>query len=114
MNTPIPAPGLGTYRQTEHDVCVESVSTALEVGYRHVDTAEAYGNEAAVSDGIAAAEVDDSEVFLATKVLHRDSPTTTLRQGSRTTSARVWIGWTSSRSSSSTGSTGRPANTIRR
>jgi 2,5-diketo-D-gluconate reductase B len=70
MNTPIPAPGLGTYRQTEHDVCVESVSTALEVGYRHVDTAEAYGNEAAVSDGIAAAEVDDSEVFLATKVLH--------------------------------------------
>ncbi|QLG64146.1 aldo/keto reductase [Halorarum salinum] len=65
-----PAPGLGTYRNTDHDECVGSVRTALEVGYRHVDTAEAYGNEAAVGEGIAAADVDVDDVFLATKVLH--------------------------------------------
>ena len=68
-NHEIPSPGLGTYRNTDHGECVDSVRTALEVGYRHVDTAEAYGNEDAVGEGIAAADVDD-EVFLATKVLH--------------------------------------------
>ncbi|GAA0517498.1 2,5-diketo-D-gluconate reductase B [Halorubrum aquaticum] len=70
MTGDIPAPGLGTYRVTEHDDCVRSVRTALEEGYRHVDTAEAYGNEVAVGEGIAAADVDREDVFLATKVLH--------------------------------------------
>jgi 2,5-diketo-D-gluconate reductase B len=63
----IPAPGLGTYRLTDHDECVESVRTAVDVGYRHVDTAEAYGNERSVGDALAEAPDD---VFLATKVLH--------------------------------------------
>jgi len=69
--------GLGTWQNADHDQCVDSVRTALEVGYRHVDTAQAYGNEAAVGDGIAAADVDREDVFLATKVWkdrlgHRD------------------------------------------
>ena len=38
------------------------------MGYRHVDTAQAYGNEAAVGEGIAAADVDREDIFLATKV----------------------------------------------
>ncbi|HKJ60131.1 MAG TPA: aldo/keto reductase [Halobacteriales archaeon] len=66
----IPAIGLGTYRLTDEEECVASVRTALEVGYRHVDTAEAYGNEEAVGRGIAAADVDREDIFLATKVLH--------------------------------------------
>lgn len=66
----IPALGLGTYRNTDPDVCAESVRTALEVGYRHIDTAEAYGNEEAVGAGIANADVPREEIFLATKVLH--------------------------------------------
>ena len=69
-NAAIPAPGLGTYRITDHDECVSAVSTALDVGYRHVDTAEAYGNEAAVGDALAASSVPFEETFLATKVLH--------------------------------------------
>lgn len=64
----IPAPGLGTYRMTTHDECVESVRTAVEVGYRHIDTAEAYRNERSVGEALAEADVED--VFLATKVLH--------------------------------------------
>jgi len=46
------------------------VRTALETGYRHIDTAQAYGNEEAVGDGIAAADVDREDVFLATKLWH--------------------------------------------
>jgi diketogulonate reductase-like aldo/keto reductase len=64
----MPRFGLGTWENDEHDQCVESVRTALETGYRHVDTAQAYRNEAAVGEGIAAASVDREEVFLATKV----------------------------------------------
>ena len=47
----IPPIGLGT--MTLHDaVCVEAVKTALRLGYRHLDTAERYGNEAAVGEGL--------------------------------------------------------------
>jgi diketogulonate reductase-like aldo/keto reductase len=63
-----PTLGFGTWQHDDHERCVESVRTALEVGYRHVDTAQAYGNEAAVGEGIAAADVDREDVFLATKV----------------------------------------------
>lgn len=71
MSAPsIPNPGLGTYRNTDPEECAESVRTALEIGYRHVDTAEAYGNEEAVGEGLRAADVPRDDVFLATKVLH--------------------------------------------
>ena len=66
----IPSPGLGTYRVTDHEQCVSNVTTALDVGYRHIDTAEAYQNEAAVGEAIDASPVPPDEVFLATKVLH--------------------------------------------
>ena len=65
----MPLLGLGTYRN-DGDQCVESVRTALEMGYRHVDTASMYRNERAVGTGLAAAGVDREEVFLATKVWH--------------------------------------------
>jgi len=68
--TQIPALGLGTYRNTDPEECRDNVRTALETGYQHVDTAEAYGNEEAVGEGVAAADVDREDVFLATKVLH--------------------------------------------
>ncbi len=64
----MPMLGLGTWQNDDHDQCAESVRTALERGYRHIDTAQAYGNEAAVGEGIAAADVDREDVFLATKV----------------------------------------------
>jgi 2,5-diketo-D-gluconate reductase B len=64
----MPVLGLGTWENTDPDDCAESVRTALEMGYRHVDTAQVYGNEAPVGEGIAAADVDRDDVFLATKV----------------------------------------------
>ncbi|WP_276282729.1 aldo/keto reductase [Halorussus caseinilyticus] len=63
----IPKVGLGTWQNTGSD-CAETVRTALDVGYRHVDTAQVYDNEAAVGEGIARSDVDREEVFLTTKV----------------------------------------------
>ena len=64
----MPALGFGTWQNDDPEQCTESVRTALDVGYRHVDTAQVYDNEAAVGEGIEAASVDREDVFLATKV----------------------------------------------
>ena len=64
----MPMLGLGTWENTDDEQCAESVRTALEMGYRHVDTAQAYGNEDAVGAGIERADVDREDIFLATKV----------------------------------------------
>jgi len=64
----MPMLGLGTYQNDDPEQCAESVATALELGYRHVDTAKMYGNEAAVGQGLAQASVDADDVFVATKV----------------------------------------------
>jgi diketogulonate reductase-like aldo/keto reductase len=63
----IPKLGVGTWQNTGPG-CADTVRTALELGYRHVDTAQAYDNERFVGEGIAAAEVDRDAVFLTTKV----------------------------------------------
>ncbi|GAB7094783.1 aldo/keto reductase [Halolamina litorea] len=60
--------GFGTYENDDPEQCTESVRTALNVGYEHVDTAQSYGNEAAVGDGIAESDVDGEDVFVATKL----------------------------------------------
>ncbi|WP_435156185.1 aldo/keto reductase [Haladaptatus sp. DFWS20] len=67
--TEIPSPGLGTSGNKDAARCAETVQTALELGYRHVDTAQMYENEEPVGEGIARADVPREEVFLATKVL---------------------------------------------
>jgi len=63
----VPAVGLGTW-QMETQVAYESVSTALDLGYRHLDTAQLYENEAGVGSAIEDSDVDREEIFLTTKV----------------------------------------------
>jgi 2,5-diketo-D-gluconate reductase B len=69
----IPAIGLGTMT-LKGAPCVEAVKTALRLGYRHIDTAERYGNETEVGEGLAqglpAAGLKRSDVFVTTKVYH--------------------------------------------
>jgi len=65
----LPSPGLGTANVGEFEQCAETVRRALEMGYRHVDTAQMYENERAVGAGIERADVPREEVFLATKIL---------------------------------------------
>ncbi len=62
----IPKLGLGTYRLTG-DACRAAVESALALGYRHLDTAEMYGNEEAVGAAIAASDVPRNEIHVTTK-----------------------------------------------
>lgn len=63
----VPRIGLGTMGLDTGDDAT-AVTTALEMGYRHVDTAQIYRNESVVGDAIAAADTPREDVFLATKV----------------------------------------------
>ncbi|WP_293865035.1 aldo/keto reductase [uncultured Alsobacter sp.] len=63
----IPALGLGTFR-SEGGECAEIVAHALNVGYRHLDTAKMYGNEHQVGEGLKASGVPRDSVFVTTKV----------------------------------------------
>lgn len=63
----MPMLGFGTFLNTGDD-CKRSVAEAIGAGYRLIDTAEAYGNEAQVGDGIRASGIDRHELFLVTKV----------------------------------------------
>ncbi|MFB6266408.1 MAG: aldo/keto reductase [Halodesulfurarchaeum sp.] len=63
----VPVLGFGTY-QLYGDECATAVRDALEMGYRHVDTAEFYDNHRAVGEGIDAASVAREDIFLTTKV----------------------------------------------
>jgi diketogulonate reductase-like aldo/keto reductase len=67
----IPALGLGTFR-SEGEVCVKAVSEAIRIGYRHIDTARMYGNEAEVGEGIRASGVPRDQLFVTTKVWFED------------------------------------------
>lgn len=63
----IPKLGFGTARMTGEE-CRRAVETALEVGYRHLDTAQLYDNEAAVGEALERSDVPREEVFVVTKV----------------------------------------------
>ena len=81
MNTPsnitlhdgniIPQLGLGVW-QTPNDVAVSAVKTAIEAGYRHIDTAAIYGNEGGVGEGIRAVGIPRDKIFVTTKVWNAD------------------------------------------
>lgn len=63
----IPALGFGTWKLTGEN-CVNAVKSALNTGYRHIDTADMYGNHKEVGSAIAASSVKREEIFLTTKV----------------------------------------------
>lgn len=63
----IPSFGVGTFRLTGQ-TAIDSVRTALELGYRAVDTAQIYGNEAEVGQAVAESGVARAELFLTTKI----------------------------------------------
>ena len=63
----IPALGFGTFRLPGPDT-LRMVPAALKLGFRHIDTAQIYGNEAEVGAGIAASGVNRADIFLTTKV----------------------------------------------
>ena len=63
----IPLLGLGVWQIPNGPECVNAVRWALELGYRHIDTAQAYGNEVSVGKGLRESGVPRDEVFVTTK-----------------------------------------------
>lgn len=64
----IPRLGFGVY-QSAADVCTQSCLTALSVGYRHIDSAQFYANEAQVGEAVRQSKVPRDSVFVTTKIL---------------------------------------------
>lgn len=64
----IPRLGFGVY-ESHRDTCIKSCLHALKSGYRHIDSAQYYANEAQVGDAVAQSGVPREEVYLTTKVL---------------------------------------------
>jgi diketogulonate reductase-like aldo/keto reductase len=63
----LPLLGLGVWQVPNGRECVDAVRWALELGYRHVDTAQAYGNEASVGQGLRESGVPRDQVLITTK-----------------------------------------------
>jgi 2,5-diketo-D-gluconate reductase B len=64
---PMPVLGLGTW-QLSGSACERAVRTALDIGYRHIDTAEMYGNESEIGRAVAAGSVPRDKLFITTKI----------------------------------------------
>jgi diketogulonate reductase-like aldo/keto reductase len=65
--TVMPLLGLGVWQVPDGPTCVHAVRSALELGYRHIDTAQAYGNESSVGQALRESAVARDEVFITTK-----------------------------------------------
>ena len=68
----IPMLGLGVFRTPDGEETINSVKWALEAGYRHIDTAKMYENEASVGEGIRQSGLKREEVFVTSKILPAD------------------------------------------
>src|SRR5256885_15846130 len=79
----LPRLGLGTFRM-QGDVCRAAVESALGLGYRHIDTAEMYGNEEAIGAAIAASRVARGDLHVTTKVWHENLAPDAIRKAFET------------------------------
>jgi len=86
----VPAIGLGTWKLTGEQ-CYETVSTALDLGYRHLDTAQYYGNERQVGRALADSDVDREDVFLTTKIKPTDARREDLLRAARNSLDRLGV-----------------------
>src|ERR1700710_648789 len=75
----LPRLGLGTFR-LQGDACRAAVESALSLGYRHIDTAEMYGNEEAIGAAIAGAGVPRNDLHVTTKVWHENLAPAAIRK----------------------------------
>jgi diketogulonate reductase-like aldo/keto reductase len=82
--TQMPMLGLGVWQVPDGPECVNAVRWALELGYRHIDTAQAYGNEESVGQALRDSGVPRDEVFITTKFYPaRKDPVAEARQSLR-------------------------------
>jgi diketogulonate reductase-like aldo/keto reductase len=68
----IPCIGFGTWQTPDGEVAVSSVLSALEAGYRHIDTAQGYGNEESVGIAVKKSGIKREEIFITSKLANND------------------------------------------
>ena len=68
----IPCIGFGTWQTPDGEICVSSVLSAIEAGYRHIDTAQGYGNEESVGAAVKKSGVPRSGLFITSKLNNQD------------------------------------------
>ncbi len=88
----IPLLGLGTWKLTG-SACEPVVETALDLGYRHIDTAEAYGNEEPIGRVVATACLDRGELFITSKVGRDHLLSPDVREACRQSLDRLGMGF---------------------
>lgn len=86
----IPRLGLGTFRM-RGAACAAAVAGAIGLGYRHIDTAQMYGNEDAVGQGIARSGVPRADIFLTTKVWWDQLAPDAIRRAAEASLARLGV-----------------------
>jgi len=69
QGVPVPEIGLGTYKLHDRE-CENAVRMALEIGYRHIDTAQMYKNEREIGRAMSVSNVSREDIFLTTKIWH--------------------------------------------
>jgi len=87
--TPIPQIGLGVWQAGRGKTSQDAVAAALRVGYRHVDTAQAYGNEHEVGEAIRSSGLERKEVFVTTKLWNADQGYVSARRAFDASLARL-------------------------
>ena len=90
QGTTVPKLGFGTW-QIEGPEAEEAVRDALEIGYRHIDTARAYDNEEEVGRGIKASGVDREDIWVTTKVWMEDFAPDDLRESAETSLRKLGL-----------------------
>jgi diketogulonate reductase-like aldo/keto reductase len=88
----IPAVGLGTW-DLRGRTCASMVEQALRLGYRHVDTAEMYGNEREVGEGLRASGISRADVFVTTKVWPDNLAPADLERSTKESLARLRLSY---------------------
>lgn len=86
----IPARGFGTF-QLRDDICRNAVAAALDIGYRHIDTAAMYGNEVEVGEAIRDSAAGRDDIFVTTKVWTDDIEENALLSSARASLGRLGL-----------------------
>ncbi|WP_342598961.1 aldo/keto reductase [Psychrobacillus sp. FSL H8-0483] len=68
----MPRIGLGVYKMTDPEIAMQAIATALDTGYRHIDTASIYANEKEVGEAVRNSSVSREDIFITTKVWNTD------------------------------------------
>lgn len=89
----IPVVGFGTWQSKDGDEAYNAVKAALEAGYRHIDTAAAYGNEESVGKAIKDSGIDRKELFITSKLWNRDHGYESAKKALDTSLAKLGTGY---------------------